>query len=669
MVDLVEQGKKVTSILATNRTENIGMDVWDEFVVPRYFDKYDFFSTMPCKIEGGRGCGKTMLLRYLSYQSQFSSKRSLDSGVDLGNIGLYWRADTQFLRQLTKRGGDDDYWGSAFTHYFSLKVSIEVLKSIDFIASTRGVFSGYKSIELTGLDIYDESLKGDVSSVKEGLERLRKKFELAIANPALLEKIIFFPFDFVKSLLEELKSKIVELDATNFHVFIDEYENLLRYQQVIVNTSVKHSEPPVIFKIACKKNGMPYIETTGDEAIVLKNDYIVHDLDEYTSNEYNVFASEVLLNRLSRANDENSSICLSNVSSLKERRSQEYIKNTLDKLRKMFPGKSHADLAQDVFSKPSLRGKLEDMLSQALIKKGEVELVARDFIKDEAKEASIVCTALLNRKSTVPTELLESLELHLLGVKTSFDDWIGTNFVGSYLNIIKRRREENRLFCGFDTFISLSQGNLRHFLELCRTAFSVGYDFKGNEFQISEEYQSFAANQTSSSLFTEIKSFKPQGTLLHLFANRLGELFALHQSRLSQSEPEKNHFSIEGGATSLSDKERALLDECEKWGVLTKVVATKTKGREVIDDFDWVLNPIYAPRFGISYRKKRKVSFSNLDVSALFSGENSEYEALYDSHKQLVKQAVDKKVVKETIKKQDITDKSDIQRDMFDDKR
>lgn len=669
MVDLVEQGKKVTSILATNRTENIGMDVWDEFVVPRYFDKYDFFSTMPCKIEGGRGCGKTMLLRYLSYQSQFSSKRSLDGGIDLSNIGLYWRADTQFLRQLTKRGNDDDYWGSTFTHYFSLKVSIEVLKSVDFIASTRGAFLGYKDIELTGLDIYDESLKGSVLLVKEGLERLRKRFELAIVNPALLEKVTFFPFDFVKSVLEELKSKVVELVDTNFHVFIDEYENLLRYQQVIVNTSVKHSEPPVIFKIACKKNGMPHIETTGDEAIVLKNDYIVHDLDEYTSNEYNVFASEVLLNRLARANDENSGICLSNVSSLKERRSQEYMRDTLDKLRKMFPGKRHADLALDVFSKPSLRGKLEDMLSQALIKKEESNLTAGDFIKEEAREASIVCTALLNRKSSVPAEVLESLNMHLTGAKTAFDDWIGTNFVGSYLNIIKRRREENRLFCGFDTFISLSQGNLRHFLELCRTAFSVGYDFKGNQFQISEEYQSFAANQTSSSLFTEIKSFKPQGTLLHLFANRLGELFALHQSRLSQSEPEKNHFSIEGGATSLSDEERALLDECEKWGVLTKVVATKTKGREIIDDYDWVLNPIYAPRFGISYRKKRKVTFSSSDVTALFLGDNGEYEALYDSHKQSIKQVADKKSVKKPLKKKIVTNESDNQGDMFDDKR
>ena len=62
MTDLIQQGKKVTSILATNRTENIGMDVWSEFVVPRYYDNYDFYSPMPCVIEGGRGCGKTMLL-------------------------------------------------------------------------------------------------------------------------------------------------------------------------------------------------------------------------------------------------------------------------------------------------------------------------------------------------------------------------------------------------------------------------------------------------------------------------------------------------------------------------------------------------------------------------------------------------------------------------------
>ncbi|MGI2039393.1 hypothetical protein ACRN9Z_15130 [Shewanella frigidimarina] len=666
MENLVEQSKKLTSILATNRTENIGMDVWDEFVVPRYFDKYDFFSTMPCKIEGGRGCGKTMLLRYLSYQSQFSKKRKIVKDDDLKNIGLYWRADTQFLRQLDKRGISEDFWAKTFIHYFSLKVTIEIFKAIDFIARTSKQFEHFSKILITELCIYDESLDGELSTVKDNLERLRKKFELAISNPLLLEKVIFFPFDFVKSVNEEIQDKIPELKDTNFHVFIDEYENLLKYQQIIVNTSVKHSEPPVIFKIACKKNGMPFIETTGDEAIVLKHDFVAHDLDDYISKEYNVFASEVLFSRLAKAGGENNSICLSNIDSLHERRKDEYTRAILNKVRKMLPGKKQNDLASDIFIKPVLRTKLENMLTQALDKKREKQLIFSDFIRDDAKEASIVCVALLNRKSTDPTELLHLLDLHIAGAKTPFNEWISTNFIGCYLNIIKRKRDENRLYCGFDTFISLSQGNLRHFLELCRTAFSVGFHYDNSEFVISEEFQSFSASQTSAILFDEIKSFKPYGAALHIFANRLGELFTLHQSRESQSEPEKNHFSITGGSTSLTSKEKLLLNECEKWGVLSKVIATKTKTRQVINDYDWVLNPIYAPRFGISYRKKRKITFSNLDIQSLFSDDISDYEELYESHKILGSGTNNLVKDKNNPIKETPFNSGDIQKDLFD---
>jgi len=661
MIDLVEQGRKVTSILATNRTENIGMDVWDAFVVPRYFDNHDFFSTMPCKIEGGRGCGKTMLLRYLSYQSQFSPNRQLKGDLDLKNIGLYWRADTQFLRQLHKRAQNEEYWSKCFTHYLVLKVTIEAFKSIDYIATNRGGIENYPSLQFEELSIYDPSLVGTVTEVKNKLERVRKKFELAVANPNLLSNTVFFPYNFINSALSELQELIPELKDTNFHVFIDEYENLLRYQQIIVNTCVKHSEPPIIFKIACKKNGMPYRETTGDEAIVWKNDYIVHDLDEYTSKEYNVFASEVLLSRLSKVvNKSQPNICLSSVSSLPKRREEAYKKSVLTQTRQIFPSKKQSELAEDVFQKPALFSKLNDMLSQALDKLGEKELTASDFVKPKAKEASIVCTALLNRKNANPSQILNELELHAQGEKSQFDDWIGTNFVGCYLNIIPRRREENRLYCGFDTFISLSQGNLRHFLELCRTAFSVGFSYENERFYISFENQSFAANQTSSSLFDEIKSFKPHGVTLQKFANRLGELFSLHQSRLSQSEPEKTHFSIDGGASALSSNEKTLLDECEKWGVLSKKIATKTKNRLVIDDFDWILNPIYAPKFEISYRKRRKLTLSNSDICTLFDPDKEKYNNLFNDHKKVVAETK-KKVVKSTPKKQD-----NGTRDMFD---
>ena len=76
MKTLSEEIHSVKSSLTKNRTEHLGLDVWNEFVVPRFYDKISIFSDMPTRLEGGRGSGKTMLLRYLSYHSQFSKNRS-----------------------------------------------------------------------------------------------------------------------------------------------------------------------------------------------------------------------------------------------------------------------------------------------------------------------------------------------------------------------------------------------------------------------------------------------------------------------------------------------------------------------------------------------------------------------------------------------------------------
>ena len=300
------------------------------------------------------------------------------------------------------------------------------------------------------------------------------------------------------------------------------------------------------------------------------------------------------------------------------------------------------------------------MLNQALETKGDKKLSAEDFIRKDAKDATIVCIALLNRTATSPSKLINQLNNYLIDRKGPFVDWIGTNFIGCYLNIIKRRRQENRLYCGFDTLISLSKGNLRHFLELCRTAFSVGYNYKNGNFHISEEVQSFASQQTSTSLFSEIKSFKPHGHQLQIFANRLGELFSLYQARLSQSEPEITHFSIDGGATGLSVEIKNLLIECEKWGVLYKTPATKTKSREIIDDYDWVLNPIYAPQFCISYRKRRKTTFLSSDIQSMFSIVKKDYDLLYNSRKISIQSS------KKLIKNKTVQNDTENQGDFFD---
>ena len=79
---------KLREVFAKNRAEELGRDVWQDFVVPPFFERLDMIEARkPRVIIGGRGCGKTMLLRYLSHDSAFSSNRSLVPVDTLRSVG------------------------------------------------------------------------------------------------------------------------------------------------------------------------------------------------------------------------------------------------------------------------------------------------------------------------------------------------------------------------------------------------------------------------------------------------------------------------------------------------------------------------------------------------------------------------------------------------------
>jgi hypothetical protein len=62
-----------------------------------------------------------------------------------------------------------------------------------------------------------------------------------------------------------------------------------------------------------------------------------------------------------------------------------------------------------------------------------------------------------------------------------------------------------------------------------------------------------------------------------------------------------------------------VLDEAVKWSVLFEEPETKVKGSRY-ESNDYVLNPIYAPYFGLSYNKGRKLEINSLDANIILAG-------------------------------------------------
>ena len=618
-VELLSEISQVKHSLTKNRSEHLGKDVWNDFVVPRFFNRVQLISTMPIRLEGGRGSGKTMLLRYLSYHSQFSADRKNIPETAIEHVGLYWKADTQFLRIMQKRGIDEDQWHPIFDHYLNLKLSLELLTSISVIAESA--YNGIGKEDILSLDFLGAKAFGFENSSPQMLtheinSKIRKT-ETLIQNVTGIQHLEKVPVSFLSYLAETITSKIPKFRETAFSVYIDEYENLLNYQQRIINTRIKHSEPPLIFNIAIKLNGMSETLTLSDEKLENRADYTIVNLDnEIERSGFEDFAAEVLLKKLYEAaprifKDVNIDLsACSKPEQLEYRSTEDYREKCKSLVEKILPSRAHQDLAEEIFDTPRYKKKLITEIEKALeLKKSKID--PEEFISEKNKKASIVCTSILYRKSIDPKAVLE--ELNKLNSDqpnkfTNQTNWEHNNFIGCYLRIIRAHKASSTFYSGFDVYSALSGKNVRHFLELCKSAFSLLEDSALNEnFIIDRKLQHLAARSTSEELVKEISRFTPLGSQLSNFVKAIGKVFQLCQDKETQSEPEVTHFGIKEDENGLSEEDEKFFKEAEKWGVLKSIESTKNKSSTSVAIYDYVLNPIYSPFFLISYRKGRKI--------------------------------------------------------------
>lgn len=632
--------KSAQSIFSKNRAEELGYDVWQHFVVPPFYQQLEIQdATKPRLIIGGRGCGKTMLLRYWSHQSKFSVLRDDLSERELLQIGLYWRADTQFASAMAERDVSSDTWEAAFSHLAALIIGIEIMSSLQSISTNKSPFLASmkpEAIDLGRLQAFDQTLPRSVSDLHDALEERLWSFESWVNDVRKCAEPSFLPGQkFVLALIQEVQRQLPELKDSTFFVYVDEYENLRPYQQQIINTWLKHSEAPLIFNLAMKRNAFETLRTTGSESLSDIHDFRIHDLEKYfLIEDAQVFFAEILFLKLANAGVGTppvSIVDLRDVSKLPERRSIKYKKLIVDAIEEILPDVSHQQLALNVMQDELLVRKLKTRI-QTVLNQRQSELPVETFLRPHLAEASIITPALLSRSKSKPEEIAAELNRLEKGEGNHFTgrrNWIQNNFIGSLLQLYEPYDRACPFYAGFHTFIKLSRGNIRHFLELCHKSIDRAFpdaDYQGQ--QISPSEQAEAARQASADFLGEVRSFGKYGNRLHFFVLGLGSLFALAHLRPGLSESEQSHFSIVRGSEVLSESDEEFLREATKWSVLFEEEATKLKQPYEAETIEYVLNPIYAPYFHISYRKKRKLELRSEDLIRLIRGSYEEISAL-----------------------------------------
>lgn len=634
--------KKLSSIFAKNRTEELPDDLSGKFVLPLNYEDNNLLNFSKSTIVlGGRGSGKTMFLKYHCFPTIFSNKKIIQP-EDFKNIGIYWRPDTDFANMITEQYLGDR-WKSIFETYVGLSIFSEFSKMLNLLAQSS--YKNKKDI----LAIQTTFIPNDISSILNIRNdvNMHELSKICQAKRSELNDWLNYPTN-EPPITFAAKSKIINFinftiktlspfNESTFHIFIDEFENLHEKQQIIINTWIKHSEEPLIFHIAYKKHSEVPSQTSGLESIVDVNDYRKIDLEKLYENDFEILASEIILSKIYDFYKCDFKHNLNKIDDISKRKDTIYQDEIKKNVKKIFPSLSLEQTVETLYEDLALVKKLKEMISQGL-KNKKSNLSPDKFINNDFKQESLINAVLLHRKNKKPEEILEKFENH--DVKY-YEPLINNNLLGSILYIYSAY--QNKIcpyYGGFERFILLSQSNIRHLLELCYQSI-IEYELNSDKEIISIEalvinvvIQAKAAKITSKTQIEKISSLGRYGKDLLKITNRLGKIFLLSQKRPSQSIAEITQFSLHGYELNEHDNPEAtvLINECKVWGILEETTNNKVTTHQDNSINLFILHPIFSPFFGISPRKKRKIDLSYKEFGTIFLESESEFQKLYKSY-------------------------------------
>lgn len=651
----------ITSSLATaefanNRAEQVGPDVTGSFIAPPFLlrNRLDQ-QRQSVRLMGGRGCGKTMFLRFFSHHSQLSPEAGpISSGIFQQGIGLYWRADTGFCDLLKPQWLGEQIADAAFRHHVAIVVIETFCDFLDRLSNAP--------LEGSPICIEERALPAPVQFVLKSPMNYRelklwateRRLELSnwAQNPDGTKPTFRRVDELLDLLCEDIAKADSRLESVYFRVFVDEFENLKDNQRRIICDLLKHPSRWFSFNFAMRRDSVDSFLTSSGEQVVDVHDFRTISLeDEFRQgDDFELMAAEMLLMKLQRIGwpiecDSFDVARLHDPSRLIERTEVSYRRDVKNAARRILPSVSATDLATQVFEPggEALLKRLLTVAEQGLKRHtSNATIGPGEFLISECPAASIVAPFILNRKKTVPSALLEHLREYAgsSSAKSQFTDWIHNNLVGCLLYLyFGLPQRANPLYAGFDSFCTLSTPNLRFFNEFCYSSLRIMSDLGGADSvparaQIPVISQAFAAKEASELLLQKVAQLGDEGRRLQRVVKRLGRLFQVAQQRMTQSEAEINHFSIdEANREALSKETQDLLKQARIWSVIYEENDTKNKSDNTAIQTDFVPNPIFNPAFRISYRRKKKLVLNASEVNAIASGTDEEFEKILNKYK------------------------------------
>ncbi len=591
----VAQVTILRQLFGQNRAEWPSGSFKELFVPPVYLNKLE--SMRPSILIGGRGTGKTTSLQSLKYDETLTRLKERGfSFSDQEYLGILVRMNKNRVHAFKGESVTDSDWEKTFAHYFNLIVCQEFCNLALWLREANEIEVAPSEISHIGIDLG----VGEVDSFENLQKAIRgaiSALQLFVNNPSLTEDVTFsMPESPLRTFVEVLRESGAIGERIIF-CCIDEYENLLDYQQGVVNTYIKHSEKPLSYKVGVRRYGIRNWQT------IDKNDRLNNPDDfaqiEIVDEGFEHFAPAVVNKRLGYAIDKGISV----PSDLNE-----FLINMSLSEEALLLG------AEKVY---------EEVLKELQNEDADFRLV--DFLNSKPAAEGYFLKYWQEKEGGELEELVEGW----MNGETTWATRIGNHGYASlfWLSLGKKGIRIRKYYSGKDTALSLSGGNIRYFLQLIDGAIYHEIEKENNPFpellKLSAKSQTLALRDVGKRRLDQLEGLADKGVQLKRLVLAIGRVFFQFARTPANRSPETNSFVLSGNEQEIERVSKVLKDGV---GHLAFEVSPRTKITsevEVLDD-EYRLHRIFSGFFEISYRKKRRATFQANQLLKVIDGKPAE---------------------------------------------
>jgi hypothetical protein len=599
-------------------------------------------SQMPMIILGGRGSGKTHLIRFLATAVQLAGGRSPQEVLSEGYVGIYLRCGGINASRFEGKGQSQEAWEVVFRYYVDLVLAELCLSTVRSVLDVGDLDQGQElALAQRVQALFDSPPTPSRTTIGDLLTEItdtRRSVDLEVNNCALRRSlnvtIRTTPGALVLGIPSAIAETLPRFSDVRFVYLIDELENLKEHQQKYINSLLRENRMPCSFKVGAKLYGWRTRMTySAGEELKEGSDYESIVLDEHfrtmPEGEYLQFAMGLCIQRLRE----------SGVRVPESVQSRAWFQDQFEQEESSPFGPKDVEFSLDDAHGATSRSRpwREDL---------------KRHLKMASKQQIINCgiseiDGILQTISVPTYPVIERLNIHMLyqewGSSKKLIDVAGKiaqqaqafirgekeikygvslkHWKSDMLAHVYRDMQRPLSYVGLETLIRLSYGLPRHLLILLKHVYSWSVFRAENPFRggiISLDSQRLGITDASEWFFQDARMAGPDGSRIQSAVSRIAELMRAIRYSDKPSEVSLCAFSVP--TDEVRGETLEVLSMCEKWSLINSIEGGRPEKNSYRVVEKYQLNPLLAPRWGLAIARRGDIALTAADADTIVSG-------------------------------------------------